>query len=297
MKRLVAAGARRIYQITRAFRAGEQRPPPPARVHHRRVVPGRRAAGGHRRRLRGPGARGRGGGGRGCPSRAGPLARSTQPFERTTVRDAVRPARRHRARRGRAGRRCWRPRPPRRGWPWDRPTAWDDVFFQVFLDRVEPHLGRGRPTFVFDWPAPLAALARRKPDDPRLAERFELYAGGLELANAFGELTDPVEQRARFLAEAERAPARGARRSTPSTRSCWRRWPTCRPPAGSPWASTGWSCSCWALPTSGEVIAFPDDGDLTPRTVRSTAAGVRGMAPAGWRRLTRDRPSAMRFRP
>lgn len=80
-------------------------------------------------------------------------------------------------------------------------TAWDDVFFQIFLDRVEPHIGRGRPTFVFDWPAPLGALARKKADDPRLVERFELYAAGLELANAFGELTDADEQRARFLDE------------------------------------------------------------------------------------------------
>ena len=81
-------------------------------------------------------------------------------------------------------------------------ATWDDIFFQVFLDRVEPHLGRERPTFVFDWPLPLAALVRRKPDDPLMVERFELYAGGLELANAFGELCDPVEQRARFVAEA-----------------------------------------------------------------------------------------------
>jgi elongation factor P--(R)-beta-lysine ligase len=80
-------------------------------------------------------------------------------------------------------------------------TSWDDIFFQIFLDRVEPRLGHGRPTFVFDWPAPLGALARRKADDPRLVERFELYANGLELANAFGELTDPIEQRARFAAE------------------------------------------------------------------------------------------------
>lgn len=79
--------------------------------------------------------------------------------------------------------------------------SWDDLFFQVFLDRVEPHLGHGRPTFVCDWPLPLGALARRRADDSRLVERFELYAGGLELVNAFGELTDPVEQRARFLAE------------------------------------------------------------------------------------------------
>jgi lysyl-tRNA synthetase class 2 len=88
-------------------------------------------------------------------------------------------------------------------------AAWDDVFFQVFLDRVEPHLGVGRPTFVLDWPLPLAALARRKPGDPLTAERFELYAGGLELANAFGELTDPDEQRARFVAEAELRRRRG----------------------------------------------------------------------------------------
>jgi lysyl-tRNA synthetase class 2 len=88
-------------------------------------------------------------------------------------------------------------------------TAWDDVFFQMFLDRVEPELGRGAPMFVFDWPAPLGALARRKPHDPRFVERFELYAGGLELANAFGELTDPVEQRARFEDEARIRAARG----------------------------------------------------------------------------------------
>jgi len=88
-------------------------------------------------------------------------------------------------------------------------ATWDDIFFQIFLDRVEPHLGRGRPTFVFDWPLPLAALARRKSDDPLTVERFELYAGGLELANAFGELCDPVEQRARFVAEAELRRQRG----------------------------------------------------------------------------------------
>ncbi len=87
--------------------------------------------------------------------------------------------------------------------------SWDDVFFQAFLDRIEPSLAAGPPTFVFDWPAPLGALARRKADDPRLVERFELYAGGLELANAFGELTDAVEQRARFEAEAQARAAHG----------------------------------------------------------------------------------------
>ena len=88
-------------------------------------------------------------------------------------------------------------------------TAWDDIFYQVFLDRIEPRLAAAGPTFVFDWPAPLAALARPKPGDPRVVERFELYANGLELANAFGELTDPVEQRRRFEEEAAIRAERG----------------------------------------------------------------------------------------
>ncbi len=88
-------------------------------------------------------------------------------------------------------------------------TAWDDIFYQVFLDRIEPVLARSGPTFVLDWPAPLGALARAKPGDGRVVERFELYAGGLELANAFGELTDPVEQRRRFEEEARTRAARG----------------------------------------------------------------------------------------
>lgn len=88
-------------------------------------------------------------------------------------------------------------------------TAWDDIFYQVFLDRIEPALAAEGPTFVFDWPAPLGALARPHPRDPRLVERFELYANGLELANAFGELTDPVEQRRRFLEESQTRAARG----------------------------------------------------------------------------------------
>jgi len=88
-------------------------------------------------------------------------------------------------------------------------TAWDDCFFQVWLDKVEPRLPALGPVFVFDWPAPLGALARRHPDDPRLVERFELYAAGLELANAFGELTDAAEQRARFESETAARQARG----------------------------------------------------------------------------------------
>ncbi|MEJ7602571.1 MAG: EF-P lysine aminoacylase EpmA [Kofleriaceae bacterium] len=79
-------------------------------------------------------------------------------------------------------------------------AAWDDAFFAAFLARVDPAIAAlPRPLILEDWPAPLAALARRKPEDPRVALRFEAYIGGLELANAFGELTDPVEQRARFV--------------------------------------------------------------------------------------------------
>jgi lysyl-tRNA synthetase class 2 len=78
---------------------------------------------------------------------------------------------------------------------------WESLYFRIFLERIEPNLGRGAPTVLSDYPLSMAALARRHPRDPRLADRFELYVCGLELANAFGELTDPVEQRARFLAD------------------------------------------------------------------------------------------------
>lgn len=84
---------------------------------------------------------------------------------------------------------------------------WEDLFFRLMLERVEPHLGRDFPTFLTSWPAPLAALARRDPRDPRLAERFELYLCGIELANAFAELTDAAEQRARFTADRARRAA------------------------------------------------------------------------------------------
>jgi lysyl-tRNA synthetase class 2 len=80
-------------------------------------------------------------------------------------------------------------------------AAWEDHFFQIWLDRIEPHLGINGPVFVDGWPIPLAALACATPGNPHTAERFELYAAGLELANAFGELIDPVEQRRRFETE------------------------------------------------------------------------------------------------
>ena len=76
--------------------------------------------------------------------------------------------------------------------------SWSDIFSRILSERVEPRLGMGRATILCDYPASEAALARLSASDPRVAERFELYACGVELANAFGELTDAAEQRRRF---------------------------------------------------------------------------------------------------
>ncbi|TFV50066.1 EF-P lysine aminoacylase EpmA [Bradyrhizobium niftali] len=85
--------------------------------------------------------------------------------------------------------------------------TWSDIFSKVLVEHVEPHLGQGRLTILFEYPSPEAALARVKAGDPRVAERFEVYACGVELANGFGELTDAEEQRRRFtesMAEKQR---------------------------------------------------------------------------------------------
>jgi lysyl-tRNA synthetase class 2 len=86
----------------------------------------------------------------------------------------------------------------------------EDRFYRLLVDRVEPALeALGHAVFLTEYPATQASLARKKPTDPRVAERFELYLAGLELCNGFGELTDPVEQRARFEADREARAARG----------------------------------------------------------------------------------------
>lgn len=78
---------------------------------------------------------------------------------------------------------------------------WDDLFFRVMDSKIEPVLGMGRPTFLCDYPIAMASLSAPKKDDPRFAERFELYVCGIELANAFTELTDAAEQRKRYQVE------------------------------------------------------------------------------------------------
>ncbi|MBE0577009.1 MAG: EF-P lysine aminoacylase GenX [Desulfuromonadales bacterium] len=84
-----------------------------------------------------------------------------------------------------------------------------DRFEEVLTGEVEPHLGKLQPTFLTEYPTSLAALARTKPGEPLVAERFELYIDGLEVANAFSELTDPHEQRSRFDAAEETRRASG----------------------------------------------------------------------------------------
>ncbi|MEN9894977.1 MAG: lysyl-tRNA synthetase protein [Pseudomonadota bacterium] len=88
-----------------------------------------------------------------------------------------------------------------RGYRISEDDTWADMVSAVMVSKVEPHLGFGRATILMDYPVAEAALARPTRHDPRVAERFELYACGVELANGFGELTDPVEQARRFEIE------------------------------------------------------------------------------------------------
>ncbi|MBI4814632.1 MAG: EF-P lysine aminoacylase GenX [Deltaproteobacteria bacterium] len=92
----------------------------------------------------------------------------------------------------------------------DPADSWDDIFFKAFFKHVEPSFDRGRTTILHGYPARMAALAKIDTRDPRSAERFELFVGPMELGNAFGELTDPVEQRARFEADQRARASSGA---------------------------------------------------------------------------------------
>ena len=104
---------------------------------------------------------------------------------------------------------------------------------------MEPRLGHERPTFLIEYPASMASLARLKPGDPSVAERLELYAQGLELANGFSELTDAAEQRRRLVEEQAFRRSVGAGRCIRWTRRSSRRWGGCRPRVASPWGWTG----------------------------------------------------------
>ncbi|HET7824301.1 MAG TPA: EF-P lysine aminoacylase EpmA [Anaeromyxobacter sp.] len=205
MKRLLADGFPRTFQLARVYRNGEV-----SRTHNPeftmlelyRAGADYEAVMADLERLVEACARALSPGGVPRSARNGAAIDLSAPFERLTVAEAFR---RHAgvdlaacggdaARLADAARRAGHdPGPPG--------EAFDDVFFRVMLDAVEPRIGLARPTYLVDWPAPMAALARVKRDDPAVAERFELYAGGLELANGFSELTDAAEQRARLEAE------------------------------------------------------------------------------------------------
>jgi lysyl-tRNA synthetase class 2 len=93
---------------------------------------------------------------------------------------------------------------------WSPLEAFDeDRFYFDLVDKVDRHLGRGKPTILLDYPAPLAMLAQLHPGDPRIAKRFEVYVAGIEIANAFEELTDSEEQRRRFEGDLERRRQQG----------------------------------------------------------------------------------------
>lgn len=85
-----------------------------------------------------------------------------------------------------------------KGYAVEENTTWEELYNQIFLNEVEPHLGRGKPTILYDFPGSMAALAKKKKEDPRFAERFEFYIEGLELGDCYSELTDAKEQQARF---------------------------------------------------------------------------------------------------
>ena len=188
MKRLLADGWPRLFQIGPCFRRGER-----GALHHPEYTmlewyraPGDAAAilGDLRELLP---AAARAAAGRAVARRGGIEIALDGPWEILTVADAF-----------------------RRWAGWDPVEAFDaDRFDLDLVDRVEPAMPRDRPVVLTEYPAAAAALARLKPSDPRVAERWEVYIGGVELANAYSELTDPAEQRARFEACAAGRRARG----------------------------------------------------------------------------------------
>ena len=203
MKRLLAEGFPRIFQLARVFRNGEVSDTHNpeftmlelyrAHTDYRGIMEDLEQTVAHAARAVTGGTRVEAGGG---------AIDLTPPFERLTVEEAFRKRLgiELAACDGDAG----RLRTALRAASLDAGRdgdSFDDLFFRAFLDRIEPGLGLDRPVYLIDWPAPMAALSRLKPDDSRFAERFELYAGGLELANGFSELTDAVEQRRRLLEE------------------------------------------------------------------------------------------------
>jgi lysyl-tRNA synthetase class 2 len=191
MKRLLADGAGPIFQICKVFRNGEvsaQHNPEFTMLEFYRPNADYRAVMGDLESTLAAVA--------GAPGRDGIFGRV--PYERLTVREAL-------LRQTGIDLQSQGPRlaaaARRLGARVQEDDGFEDVFFRLLLEYVEPHLGRDRPTYLVDYPASMASLARIKPEDPTVAERFELYAHGVELANGFSELTDAAEQRRRLEEE------------------------------------------------------------------------------------------------
>jgi elongation factor P--(R)-beta-lysine ligase len=213
MKKLLAGGMEKIWQLAPVFRDGER-----SATHHPEfaMLEWYRVGATYRalmvdcenllRAAQAAATGGQGEGRQGQISWHGRSADARLPFERLAVADAF-------ARYAGIDMLATAPDPlcpdfallaaaaERIGIPPHQGDDWEALYFRIFLERIEPRLGIGAPTILYDYPAAMAALSRRKPGDPRLCERFELYVCGLELANAFSELTDAGEQRTRFLAD------------------------------------------------------------------------------------------------
>jgi lysyl-tRNA synthetase class 2 len=212
MKKLLAAGERRIFQLAHAFRDRER-----STTHHPEftMLEWYRADADYRALMEdGEALLGvaLAAAGRAAFIWHGREARPRAPIERLAVAEAFArfagidlpatapdPAHPDRARLAAAAARI--------GVRTDAADSWDDVFFRILLERIEPKLGWPIPTILYDYPLPMAALARPSARDPRLAERCELYVCGLELANGWSELTDAAEQRRRFAADRARRQA------------------------------------------------------------------------------------------
>lgn len=196
MKRLVGAGLERVYQLGRSFRAGERGPlhePEFSMLEWYRAFAGSDAIRGDTEALVADGARALGLDDLRARRPGGGEVDLSPPWPRIPMREAFRRF---------------------AGLSMDEVLPDEARFFRVLVEAIEPALAAsGRPAFLTRWPASTASLARLAPDDPTVADRFEAYAGGLELCNGFDELTDPDEQRRRF--ERDRAARAAAGRPTP----------------------------------------------------------------------------------
>jgi lysyl-tRNA synthetase class 2 len=183
MKRLVAAGHPRVYQLTKAFRkdeAGERHSPEFTMLEWYRAPAGVEDVMRDTEQLIARLTKGR-------VVLAGRVIDTLPPFRRLTVAEAFQ---------------AFASTPPER--MFELAAHDEDTFYRLLVDAVEPALeALDHAVFLTEYPTPQASLARTKPDDPRVAERFELYVAGVELCNGFGELTDPHEQRRRFVTDQE----------------------------------------------------------------------------------------------